>query len=109
MNAQHPTLAKGRWSEFSLAEQLGNVGSEISRALSWRGRDDAASKKAMERALELMDFTINDSRWRGRLKEIIRAREIMVDAMEGGKEYRSTLEDLDQYFLAFALAARLKK
>lgn len=109
MTIQHTTLAKGRWSEFSLAEQLGNVGSEVSRARAWQGRDDAASQKAMERALELMDFTLNDLRWRGRLKEITRGREIMVDAIEGGKEYNSTLEDLDQYFLAFAIAARLKK
>lgn len=109
MNVQHTTLAQGRWSEFSLLEQLGNVGSEVSRALSWRGRDELASQKAMDRALELMDFTLNDQRWRKRLKEITRAREMMVDAMEGGKEYGSTLEDMDQYFLAFALAARVNK
>ena len=108
MNIIHKTLAEGRWREFSLMEQLGNVGSEVGRARYWQERDQTASKKAMERALELMDMTIRDPRWRNhRLKELRRAREMVVDAMRGGKEYGSTLEDLDEYFFQFAIAARL--
>lgn len=107
MNAVHKTLAEGRWREFSLMEQLGNVGSEVGRARYWKERDQTASQKAMDRALELMDMTIQDPRWRNhRLKELCRAREMMVDAMLGGKAYGSTLEDLDDYFLPFAIAAR---
>ena len=53
-----------------------------------------------------MDLTIKDPRWKGRLKEILRAKEMVVDAMYGGKEYGSTFEDLDKYFFQFALAAR---
>lgn len=106
MNAQHTTHAAGRWHELTLAEQMGNIGSEISRASQWREKNPVLFQGAVERAFELLGLTIQDSRWRGRLKEIARAREIFCDAISGGKEYGSTLDGLDTYFFAFALAVR---
>jgi hypothetical protein len=47
-----------------------------------------------------------DARWRGRLKEIARAREIVCDFLVGDNEYASTAESLDACFLPFAMAAR---
>lgn len=35
--------------------------------------------------------------------------EALADAVSGGKEYGSSLEDLERYFFDFALAARAKK
>ena len=102
----HKNLASGRWYELSLMEQLGNIGSEVSRARNWKDKDEKIFNDAVERALELFDLTLQDPRWHGRLREINRAREVFCDAVFGGKEYRSTLEDLDRYFLNFALAAR---
>ncbi len=72
----------------------------------WRERDERLMNAAFERALELLDLTLADSRWRDRLREIARAREMLCDAVAGGSEYGTTLEDLDKYFLAFAVAAR---
>ena len=106
MRAHHNTLAEGRWRGLTFAEQMGNVGSEVSRALRWQGRDRALFEGAVERALELLDLTIQDPRWRGRLRELTRAREFLCDAFFGGKEYESSFEDLDRYFFQFALAAR---
>jgi hypothetical protein len=37
-DVQHRELAAGRWWELSIAEQLGNIGSEVSRAVRWTGR-----------------------------------------------------------------------
>ncbi len=105
----HKNLASGRWSEFSLMEQLGNIGSEVSRARNWKGKDEKIFNGAVERALELFDLTLRDSRWRGRLREINRAREVFCDAVLGGKEYGSTLEDLNKYFYYFALVKNIKK
>ena len=102
----HRDLAAGRWGQFSLAEQLGNVGSEVGRMLRWRGRDERLMAGAFDRALELLDLTLADPRWRDRLREIARAREALCDAATGGSTYGTTLEDLDRYFLAFAVAAR---
>jgi hypothetical protein len=53
--------------------------------------------------------TLAEPRWRGRLKEIARARELVGDAASGGREYGTTLEALDGYFLAFAVAARTRR
>jgi hypothetical protein len=103
---RHQELAAGRWGQFSLVEQLAHVGSEVGRMLRWRGRDERLMIGAFERALELLDLTLADPRWRERLREIARARELLCDAAAGGREYGTTLEDLDRYFLAFAVAAR---
>lgn len=109
MTFQHKTLAEGRWKEFSLLEQLGNIGSEVSRAIRWRGKDEKLYQDASWRALELMDLTLEDPRWQKRLKELARAREVLCDAIFGGKEYGTKLEDLNRYFFLFALAARAKR
>jgi hypothetical protein len=102
----HRELASGRWQQLSLVEQLANVGSEVGRMLRWRDRDERLMTNAFERALELLDLTLADPRWRDRLREIARARELLCDAANGGHEYGTRLEDLDRYFLAFAVAAR---
>lgn len=109
MSYHHQSLAAGRWQTLSLAEQLGNIGSEVGRASRWQDKDLKLFRGAVERALELFDLTAADPRWRNRLKEILRAREIFLDAIEGGENYGSTLEDLEQYFLLFALASRISK
>jgi hypothetical protein len=96
----------GRWARLSLAEQLANVGSEVGRMVRWKGHDERLMRGAFERALELLDLTLVDPRWRDRLREIIKARELLCDAAAGGGEYGSTLEDLDRYFLAFGMLAR---
>ena len=64
---------------------------------------------AFDRALELLDMTIGDDRWRGRLKELTRLRELLIDAFLGGETYGSRLADFSQYFFDFALAARCNK
>ena len=106
---KHPELAAGRWWELSLAEQLGNVGSEVSRLVKWRNRDSKIADGALERLLELMDLTMADPRHRSsppRLRELARTREVLVDYFFGDNIYRSSAEDLSKYFDAFAIAAR---
>ena len=103
---RHTGLAAGRWHELSLAEQLANVGAEVGRARRRRGPAEPAASPALERALELLDLTLADPRGRGRRKEIARTREMLCDAAFGGREYGATLDDLDRYFLAFAVLAR---
>lgn len=109
MNFYHKNLATGGWQKFSLAEQLANVGSEISRAIKWRGKDKKIYQNTIDRALELLDLTIMDKRWRPQLKELTRTREVFCDAILGGKEYKSNLEDLNKYFFQFAVLTRREK
>jgi hypothetical protein len=106
---QHRDLAAGRWYELSLAEQFGNVGSEISRTVKWTGRNPAIARGAFERALELIDLMLDDPRHRqspARLREIARVREVVVDFFDGSNQYHATAADLQRYFDAYALAVR---
>ncbi|MGH7230803.1 MAG: hypothetical protein ACREJU_05510, partial [Nitrospiraceae bacterium] len=96
----------GRWQSFSLMEQLANIGSEVARAGRRQGTDPEAAERACERALELLDLTIHDERWRGRRKELARVRECLCDARQGGTDYAMTFDGLDRYFMPFAIAAR---
>ncbi|HYB69711.1 MAG TPA: hypothetical protein VEH80_03520 [Candidatus Bathyarchaeia archaeon] len=107
--ARHAEAARGRWARLTLVEQLANVGSEVGRIRRWRGREPRLADGAFERALELLDLTLADGRWRGRLREIARARELLCAAVSGSGDYGTTLEDLDRYFLAFAFAARAQR
>ena len=110
-HVQHRELAAGRWWTLSLAEQLGHVGSEISRAVRWTSRNPDTARAALYRALELLDLTLADPGHRAsraRLREIARAREVVVDFFIGSNQYGSTGPSLQRYFDAFALAARRK-
>lgn len=106
---QHRELAAGRWWQLTLAEQLGNIGSEVSRAVKWSGRNADLAHGAVARALELIDLTLDDPRHRAspaRLREIARTREVVVDFFDGPNEYGSTAASLQKYFDAYALAVR---
>lgn len=103
----HPGLAAGRWHSMSLMDQLANIGSEVGRAARARTLgNEARVAPALDRALELFDLTLADDRWRARLKEIARAREIVCDFLVGENAYGSTADSLDRYFLPFAAAVR---
>ncbi len=105
---QHTELAAGRWWTLSLAEQLGHVGSEVSRTLRWQSRNPQIAHGALQRALELLDLTLADPRYRrhvARLREIARAREVLVDFVAGSNRYQSTGPSLQRYFDAYAVAA----
>ena len=102
----HKNLAAGRWYELTLAEQLGNIGSEVSRARLSQGKDEARFWNAVIRGQELFFLSLGDARWSAwRKKEIGRAYEVFCDAILGGKEYNSDLASLDRYFTNFALLA----
>jgi hypothetical protein len=106
---QHHDAARGRWWTLSLAEQFGNVGSEISRAIRWSTKNPETAQAALYRGLELFDLMLADPQHRGsaaRLREIARAREVVVDYLAGVNEYGSTGPSLQKYFDQFALAAR---
>jgi hypothetical protein len=102
----HKELAAGGWYKFSLAEQLGNIGSEVLRVSRQKGKDEKLFWNAIDRALDLFDLTLSDSRWAGRRLEIARAREVFCDAVYGGKLYKSSFPGLVRYFDQFAFAAR---
>jgi hypothetical protein len=104
---QHGELAAGRWKELPLLERMANIGSEVERALGWRAKNNIEySRKAFERALELIDLTLECSQQRSHLKEIARMREALVDYFCGTNEFKSTESSWRSYFSHFTYAVR---
>lgn len=109
---QHRALeASGEWKALSFSEQMGNVGSEIHRALKWQEKEKSELEaKAFYRALELLDMTIAaacDKKSRGAgLRELLRLREAVCDCFtEESKLYGYDAASLNKYFDCFALKA----
>lgn len=107
-NEIHQNLAAGRWFELTIAEQLGNIGSEVGRAVKWQNKANLESRdRALDRAFDLLNLSIIDKRWWGpRLKELCRVREVLSDTFYGDREYKDTPEALEKYFYQYALVAR---
>ncbi len=107
MSNQH-VFDRVKWSNLTIFEQMGNIGSEVGRALSAKRRGDAESMRgAFYRGLDLFDATAES--WAAskspRVAEILRAREQFS---------RSVVTDdidvtLENYFLQYAIAARLHR
>ncbi|UCD54830.1 MAG: hypothetical protein JSV93_04745 [Candidatus Omnitrophota bacterium] len=107
MNYQHKDLATGRWNQLPFLEQMANIGSEVERALKWRAKHNTAySQQAFERALELMDLTLDSVKGFTRLKELTRLREALVDYFFGTNQFMSTEESWRKYFSNFTYAVR---
>ena len=88
-------------------EQMANVGSEVERALNWRAKNNTVyCQQAFERALELMDLTLQNSKGFPRLKELARVQEALVDYFAGDNQFMSTDVLWRKYFSHFAYAAR---
>lgn len=103
----HKGLTEERWRRFSLLEQMGNIGSEVGRAINWREKGNPEqAEAALYRGLELFDLTLSDPKNRGRLKEVARSREAFLDFFIGDNQYGFTGEAWQKYFTDFAVAAR---
>ncbi len=104
---QHKNLSANRWSDLSFTEQMANIGSEVYRTSSWLAKNnDEYSTKAFERALELIDLTIEcaQEKRENALKELTRLREhfckIFLD-----KDLEA-FGPTNKYFHYFALALK---
>jgi len=110
MKQHHPGLADSGWAQLSFAEQMGNIGSEISRAIRWRNKgNQSLSEGAFFRALELLDLSIVAAAQSSRLRELCRTREALADHFFFDNEYQTTDTQWMRYFDQFALLAQSRK
>lgn len=106
----HKELAGGKWFNLSLVEQLANVGSDVIRTIKWNlKKNEARSRHALNRALELLNLTAADPKNKHRLKEILRIRETLIDYFIFTNTYSSSDKQWEKYFYSFNYAAALKK
>ncbi len=107
----HKGLDQERWSKFTLFEQLANVVTDIERVIGWKKRGNLDySRKAFDRALELLDLTISDKKNKhGTLRELLRVREALIDYFLYDNQYLSDDKGWQDYFYQFNYAAAIQR
>jgi hypothetical protein len=56
------------------------IANELNRAGNWIKKDQILEiNMCYERSFELIDLTVEDNKWSGRLRELLRLREILAD------------------------------
>ena len=110
MKFQHKELAAGRWAQMSLADQMLNIGSEVSRANRWRSKgNEEQCLRAADRALELTSLTIDAHKDRAGLGELCRLYEVLADFYYGDNQYETEASSLQKYFDSFYYASQRNK
>ncbi len=69
-----------RWKTISMRDQLGHIASEIMRAELNKNKDKATYLSILERALELIDLSLNDPKWRENPLPLLVLREELAKA-----------------------------
>ena len=72
-------MDQNRWNDFSKREQLLTIGAEFMRAKVWQQKSRQNFSLALERALELIDLTISDEKWKDNLSMLFVLREIVAE------------------------------
>jgi len=105
---QHSPELIERWPQMSLREQMGNIGSEVSRAIRWKDRNEKRFWGAFARALELLDLSIEAAVAYDRTHqpanhtgELCRAREELCDFLVGGNTWGTDPVRLQRYYDQF--------
>ncbi len=99
---QHTELAAGRWAEMSLAEQMLNIGSEVSHANRRKSKgNEEQCRRAADRALELLSLTIDAQRGKHDLGEFCRLYEVIANFYYGDNSYQTDPAKLQRSFDIF--------
>jgi len=79
-NKFHKNLTLERWQKFPKETQILNIAAEFSRAKHWlEKKDNKEVLNCLNRSFELIDLTINDSKWKKSLKELLRSRDVLAE------------------------------
>ena len=91
-----------------LSMQLANIGSEFSRAMKWKGKNEEIFWSEAARFLEYINTMIHQQKLpRHRKKELLIVREVVCDKFTSGNQYNGSVEGLQNYFDQFASIARM--
>ena len=109
VNQIHSEELHRNWQNYPIAYQMGNIGSEVSRSLKWHEKgNEKRANSAIDRALELFDFTIESNvKNHARLTEILKAREEFCDYFFGGNSWHTDPAAMQKYYDGFAMMMQL--
>ena len=101
-------IDRERWAQLSIYEQMGNIGSEVGRAIKARrtGREERV-EGAIVRALDLFNATTEQLvvEKSPRLKEVLRARNEFLRLFYDDT-FDTDADAIERYFTQFAIANR---
>ena len=101
-----------RWAQLTYNEQMGNIGSEVGRAIiSHRNGNIARETRAIDRAIDLFSATVEvlvGTKYSYRLKEALRARDEFLRLFFDGT-FENDADNIERYFMYFAFAARAER
>ncbi len=98
MHLFYKMATRERWAKFGVYEQLLGIIAELERARLCEEQNDHENRVAsLARALELVDFSLDDPRWHGNTLMLFKLRDAIAEryAIEGkGPSMRALLEVL---------------
>lgn len=106
------TIDEARWAKLDIFNQMGNIYSEVGRSFKAQGqRNSSDHKEAVGRAIDLFDASIRTliAKKSPQAREVLRAKEQFLDLTFDNKATPKAIQSLDQYFMHFAMAARLNR
>ena len=109
LNYIHSQELRSNWGKYPITYQMGNIGSEVSRSLKWTEKgNQARAATAIDRALELFDFTIEaNQKNHARLREILIAREEFCDYFFNNNSWHTDPTKMQKYYDGFAMMLQL--
>jgi hypothetical protein len=103
---------RARWAQLSFEEQMGNIGSEVGRAISaHRAGRPEREKRAIDRAIDLFSATVSallGTKYAYRLREVLRARDEFLRLFFDGT-FELDADSIERYFMYFSYAARASR
>jgi hypothetical protein len=100
------------WQRRSLYDQLGTIGTEIGRCISWRKNPKYGNPhESFSRGLTYLLITIDDPKNKGAKRvELCRLKELLIDWYYGDSElYHTTDADWERYFMPYAVASNITR
>lgn len=101
-----------RWASMDIFSQMGNIYSEVGRSFkSISSVESEEHRAAVARAIDLFDATVEVliAKKSPKAKEVLRAKEVYLDLVNDCHASSQSIQDLERYFMQFAVAARLNR
>lgn len=100
-------MDKKTWCKMQKYEQLGNIGSEISRAKHWQQLNHQENyQKSLSRALSLLFLSLGDKKWGNGIKEIARFYEVLASIYIDQNTINISLSDLEDFCVNFVINSK---
>jgi len=106
------SVDRERWSKMNIFDQMGNIYSEVGRSFNAkRHNNEVDCLLAVGRAIDLFDATTSVliANKSPKVKEVLRAKETYLTAIFNETGQAGNDQSLEQYFLQYAIAARLAR